>query len=142
MIRLKCDIRNTLSARDPKRQEDRVIKSLCEYFNINGLDVHITLENHIANYDFEQKKFKRGRKSQKDIGYFLTEYDKSWNTETINRYLDEWIEKEENEFGRDDSVDQFIEELETEDSIEEFYANFFIDPKGSLERLARALNKN
>ena len=72
----------------------------------------------------------------------MTEYDKSWNTETINRYLDEWIEKEENEFGRDDSVDQFIEELETEDSIEEFYANFFIDPKGSLERLARALNKN
>ena len=72
----------------------------------------------------------------------MTEYDKSWNTETINRYLDEWIEKEENEFGRDDSVDQFIEELETEDSIEEFYANFFTDPKGSLERLARALNKN
>lgn len=69
--------------------EPVVITELCKYF---GISEKTNFHDFIANYDFEQKKdisHKKGRHSDKDKENFLREYKSSWSIETVQAYIDE-----------------------------------------------------
>lgn len=69
--------------------EPVVITKLCKYF---GISEKTNFHDFIANYDFEQKKdisHKKGRHSDKDKENFLREYKSSWSIETVQAYIDE-----------------------------------------------------
>lgn len=69
--------------------EPVVITELCKYFEISE---KTNFHDFIANYDFELKKdisHKKGRHSDKDKANFLREYKNSWSIETVQAYIDE-----------------------------------------------------
>ena len=92
-------IRDSLSS---KYCEPKVIEKLCEYF---GISQNTNFYDFIANYDFEKKEIghKKGMRTTEDRNNFLIEYRKSWSEETVQAYIDELM-NDEDQFYYDDNV--------------------------------------
>lgn len=100
-------IRDSLSS---KKYEPKVIENLCEFFGISPKE---DLHDFISNYDFEKKDIghKRGKRTIEDRNNFLLEYKKSWSEETVQAYMDEVAEYEDQFVYDDDELCKIEDDL-------------------------------